>query len=186
MTAIWTPPITWTGGSLVTAAMFREQIRDNLEYLFTPNFDEITLDETDISTTATSFTDVDAAGGSDLSLQVETYGEDVVVHFRGTVGLVNSSTNNCAVCFDISVDGQPFGGDDGVITYRHWDAQQSTRQYFGADFSVRVAGLTAGVHTFTLRWKVSGAGGTTTATLYCGDGTAVGLDTHPQMWVVKG
>lgn len=33
MTAIWTPPKTWSAGELVTAELLNQQLRDNLDYL---------------------------------------------------------------------------------------------------------------------------------------------------------
>ena len=44
MPAVWTTPATWDVDQLVTNDDLNEQVRDNLEYLLSPNHDQIVRD----------------------------------------------------------------------------------------------------------------------------------------------
>lgn len=179
MTAIWTPPITWSA-TLTTVTQFREQIRDNQEYLFDPANDSIDYDEgTDKTTTTTGFQAVDTGGGTDLRLSVDSYGEDIAVSFTGFASLVNSGANAGGLYFNVLIDGTTSAvADDGIQAA--YAASLASAIYFPVRFRVIITGLAAGTHTFDLTWKVSASGGTTTGTLYAGAGTTR-LDTRPQM-----
>ena len=183
MTAIWTPPITWTA-SLVTVAQFREQIRDNQEYLFDPANDSIDYDEgTDKTTTSASFQAVDTGGGTDLRLSADTYGEDVAVSFHGFCSLINSGANAAGLYFNVIVDGSTqVLSDDGLQAA--YGTSVAAAIYFPVSFRLVVPGLAAGTHTFDLQWKVTASSGTSTGTLYAGAGTTR-LDTRPQFDVRK-
>src|SRR3990167_6980000 len=178
-TAIWTAPITWDG-SLVTVAELNEQIRDNLEYLLDANYPTETLDETDKTTTSTTFADVDAAGNPDLSLSITTSGEDLFIAFVGMIAVSNSGGNIAqAVHFDVTVDGVRLLADDGQGYYKDQSAMNNSA--YNHFLLWRTTGLAAGLHTINLQWKVYAASGTTTATMFCGNAT-VGRDTHPRFF----
>ncbi len=66
------------------------------------------------------------------------------------------------------------GDDDGLVVVR----PSSASQRLNASFFKLIQGLSAGVHTFKLQWKVNSG----TATLLAGSGTANG-DIHPQFFV---
>ncbi len=86
-----------------------------------------------------------------------------------------STTPALAIFFDVLIDDTTYvGGDDGVLRARGSDSADTVSVCF-----VRlVTGLSAGSHSFKLRWKTSAA----TATLLAGAGTS-GKDVHPQFWV---
>lgn len=129
---------------------------------------EYTLNEgADYSTSSGTFVDVDA---TNLSLTITTHGNDVLVHFHGTI-LQNNSSIACH--FNIDVDGSPHAADDGIILALISDTLEKSP----IAFTVRITGLSAASHTFKLQWK-SGA----TTTLYAGAGTT-GADVHGQFWV---
>ena len=167
----WTTPLTWEDGRLVTASDMNTYISDNLTHLYDrlATNDEYTANEaSDYTTTSTSFVDIDA---TNLSLTITTHGGDVLVGFTGFVQLSGAGTQY--VHFNVDVDGSPQFADDGLGGA--WDA--GTRKL--VSFVVLIEGLTAGSHTFKLKWK-SQIGGT--ITLYAGAGTS-NLDVHPQFWV---
>lgn len=126
--------------------------------------DDYTADESSNFTTGSaSFVDVDAT----MQLTITTKGiGPVLVHFSGTVKQTGSR-----IFLDVTIDGTPIGGDDGVIAI-------TTNAVDPISFTRRVTGLSAGSHTFVLRWKTNGG----TATMYAGAGTT-DADVHPQFWV---
>lgn len=170
MTAIWTPPITFTQ-ALVTETQLNQQIRDNFEFLKTPPTALSNVNEaSDATTTSTSFVDVDGAGTYfELSLPSTFAGGDLLVvanvSFEGTTGML--------VYFNIAIDGVDDVANDGVIVMGI-DATSNRRC---ATLVFLKQGLSVGAHTIKLRWKVN----TGTATLWTGAGTAA-LDVHPQFW----
>src|SRR5574341_1289364 len=182
-TADWTAPITWTS-ALVTVDQLNEQVRNNLEYLFSPNSDVTDYDEgTDKTTTSTSFVAVDTAGAPDLRATLVTEGEDVAVSFLAEVQITNSGSVEGNANFNILVDGTTLAiADDGI--FGAGDNVANAIFYELVSFRIIIAGLSAGTHTFDVMWKVSASAPTTTATMYAGAGT-VRHDTRPQLDVRK-
>ena len=170
----YTAPTTRVTGELMTAAIVNTDYVDNLIALKDPPSANEDVDEVaDYTTTSNSFVDVDA---TDLALAITTKGGDVLVHFHGTVS--NNNTGSAGALFlDIDVDGARVGGDDGIIKVR----VDNSNQEMPVSFSRLITGLAAASHTFKLQWKVMESGGTTTATMFAGAGTARG-DIHPQFW----
>lgn len=162
--ADWTTPKTWEDSELVTADLLNTHLRDNLEALKAPPTATYELDEADITTASTSFTDV----AESLELTITTTGGDVWVWF---FGMVENSVSQ-EVFFDIDVDGSRIAGDDGLWRTRATDSLQSVV------IGRLISGLAAGEHTFKLQWKVDGG----TVTLYAGAGTT-NYDLHPQFGV---
>jgi len=146
MPAIWTTPITWNVDQLVTNTDLNEQVRDNLEYLLSPNHQHILRDNGGnySITNVTTFQDIDSAN---LSLTLETHGGPVYVHLMGSArsnGLVNHGY------FDLTVDGTRLGAAHtlGLVTFG-----VDPQTWMPVSISVLVTGLSAGVHTFRPQWR---------------------------------
>ena len=77
----WTTPKTWATNELVTAAMLNTHLRDNLNFLFTPNFNEVAINN--FSTTSTSYVDITGA-----SVNITTTGGNL---FVSVVGELNAN-----------------------------------------------------------------------------------------------
>lgn len=165
MTAVWTTPATYSTGQLVTANDLN-LIRDNLEFLKTPPFASYLLNDSDYTTTSSSFVNVDNVK---LSLTVTTYGGPVLIGFYASV---YNATAGARIAFDVEIDGVRVAGDDGLVITTVSSTVSS------ASFLVWKTGLSAASHTFKLQWK-SSAG---TATLYAGQGSS-GWRVHSQFWV---
>lgn len=105
MPAIWTTPITWNVDQLVTNDDLNEQVRDNLEYLLSPNHQRIVRDNGgDYSiTNVTTFQDVDS---TNLSISLTTHGGPVLVHWQ-FVGRTNGTAHEAY--YDIALDGVRIG-----------------------------------------------------------------------------
>lgn len=167
MTAVWSLPRTWATGELVTASLLNTHLRDNLEFIKTPPTAAYILNESgDYTTTSTSFVNVD---GTKLALTITTAGGDVLVGFCGSI-LQSAAT----VFFDVEVDGARTAGDDGLCVI----TPSSASARMNATCFKLIQGLSPGVHTFKLQWKVNSG----TATLFAGAGTSNG-DIHPQFFV---
>lgn len=167
----WTAPRTWEVSESVNADMLNEQIRDNLLALKSPPSDNYECNEaSDYTTINTSFEDVDA---TNLSLEITTAGDAVMVHFHGNMYHSVPTNSN----FDVTVDGTRIGGDDGLARTR--PDVSGVNGLTAVSFTALVTELTAGTHTFRLQWKTASG----TATLLAGAGTAGGCDVHPQFWV---
>jgi hypothetical protein len=185
MTATWTAPKTWATSELVTAALLNTHLRDNLEFLLKPPSASQDYDNgTDPTTTSTSFVAIDTGGDPDLRLSLETEGEDVAVSFFGLINGDNSGNVIGGVYLNVLVDGTTLAVADDGICVVFSDALVGPDNYSSGYFRIIISGLSAGVHTFDLMWKVSASGGTTTATLYAGAGTAR-KDLRPQFDVRK-
>lgn len=168
----WATPHVFTAGELVTSTIMNG-LKDNVLALKDPAYGVADIDEaSDYTTTSTAWVDVDGAGNT-LTLEIETGGGNVLVGFTG--GMRSSSSASYYMKLNISVDGTDVAGDDGIA------ASNATEREV-VSFVWLVTGLSAGRHTFKLRWKMSSANGT--GTLYAGAGTT-DLDTHPQFWVME-
>ena len=164
----WTTPKTWTAEPLTSTDM-NTYIRDNQNDIRARqdnNDDYIANEVSNYTTTSSSFVDVD---GTNLNISLTTLGGDVLVGFAGSVQIPSGDFGH----FNIAVDSADYFGDDGVTGLTQGNAT------LDVSFVVLIEGLSAGVHTFELRWKIDGGG---TATLWSGAGTT-SLDFHPQFWV---
>jgi hypothetical protein len=164
----WTSPRTWsTDNYIVTANDLDTEVRDNFNYLKAvhDNNDSYTADEgSDYSTTSSSFADVD---GTNLSLTITTNGQIVYVGFVGFASASGSGT--ATIYFNVNVDGSDYFSDDGIAQV------VPTAERGAVSFVVPITGLSAGSHTFKLRWKTN-----QTATLYASSTT---YDVRPMFWV---
>ena len=163
----WTTPKDWAVDEQLTASKLNTHLRDNLNALKSPPSDNYECNEgSDYSSNSTSFADVD---GTNLSLTITTNGGDVMVGFHGTF----QAGTNATVFLDVYVDTADDGGDDGYVVQIMPANSPET-----VSFVRLITGLSAGSHTFKLRWKTNGA----TVTLFAGAGTS-NRDMHPQFWV---
>lgn len=147
----WNTLADLTTGQIVTETHM-DEIRENIEYLHSPNKDLVEHNEgSDYTTTSTSFVDVDA---TDLSQTLTTTGGNVLVLCQVVV-LSGTAANTY---FDVDIDGTRFGTANtlGLATWKVNDAND-----FGSiTLAFIVDGLSAASHTFKLQWRVSA--GTTT------------------------
>jgi len=152
----WTTPRTWVDDEIVDAATLNIHIRDNLNALKNPPSGQVVRDNgTAYSTTSTSFVPVD---NTNVKVTLTTNGGDVMVGFTGTASA--DSTTARQMSFDVDVDGnggwanaQGYAG--GIMT----TAIQSTVAQ-GVSFGpILIQNLPAGVHTFTLLWRMNGGTG---------------------------
>lgn len=95
MPAVWTAPRTWASAEVLTAVLFNQHLRDNLEWLKTPASASATL-TSDISTSSTSF--VDATG---LSVTFTTRGGNVLALCALTVDAASAEVAG----FRLDIDG---------------------------------------------------------------------------------
>lgn len=173
----WTTPQTWVDGNVLTAAELNEQVRDNLNFLFSKPGDNYVMNEAaDYTTTSTLFVDVDA---TNLALTITTGGGDVLIWFNG---VMSGTGTPSYLSVDVLLDGSRLAGDDGILTLGSNNngiiSQYQGDKWQNMGFAYLKTGLSAGSHTFKLQWKVS----TGTATLYAGAATTY-FDIHPQFGV---
>ncbi len=151
----WTTPRTWGTGDLVTAADLNEQVRDNLAYLKTATtFDTVEVD-TNYSSTATFFTDVDT---NNLTLTVNTRGKLALVGFE--VAARQSQTSH-AICFDVTVDGNRVGSNFRGLAYHRISNSRDVNAATPVSAQHWLANLTAGTHVIKLVWLQISASGDT-------------------------
>lgn len=167
----YTQPTTRNTGDSITASVWNTDLVDNLIAIKNPPTDSYVADEgADWTTTSTSFVDVD---GTDLSLTITTTGGDVIVHFHGVFLM---SFNSDIVKLNVSLDGVNVAADDGITGASFYNSASALK--LPISFTRLITGVSAGSHTFKLRWKVAA----NSVTLYAGAGTT-NFDFHPQFWV---
>lgn len=163
----WTTPKTWSSEPL-TSIDLNTYVRDNQNHLkdrLDAGVSRVISEGQVLSTTANDFVDVDA---TKLALTLTTHGGDVLLGFTGTVLHVN---NNSTTHFNMAVDGVDYIADDGFIGIK--TAYNSDNQRVKPlSFVLLIAGLSAGSHSFRLRWKTS-RGNTASMDV---------VNLHPQFW----
>jgi len=152
----YTTPKTWAVNEKLTASDMNVYVRDNMAALKNPPSQQVVRDNgTMYSTTSTTFVAVDA---TNVKVTLTTAGGDVMVGFTGTAAA--DSTTARQMSFDVDVDGnggwanaQGYAG--GIMT----TAILSTIAQ-GVSFGpILIQNLPAGVHTFTLLWRMNGGTG---------------------------
>lgn len=119
----------------------------------------------DYTTTSDSFADVD---GTNLALTITTGAHRVLCGFSGSA--YNSGTN--ATAFTVAVDGTDQGDSTfGIIFLKQLTAAEN----MNASFTFMTAALTAGSHTFKLRWR----------RVTAGTSTISGSSPQAQFWVAE-
>ena len=164
----WTPPKTWTSEPL-TSVDLNAQLRDNQNYLkgrMDNSSSVLAGSASNYATSSTSFVDVDA---SKLSLTLNTNGGDVLLGFTAAIF---SQRNGAKVYFNIAVDSVDYFAGDG-ITQLTLATSGDAHRHKPLCLVALIPGLSAGSHTFRLRWKTSSG-----STAYI---EAVNL--RPQFWV---
>lgn len=156
----WTTPKTWEDGEIVDQDDLNTHIRDNLNYLK----DRIDGDnaaqyatEVTANTQAETWTDVD---GTNLNLTITTNGGDVAITIIG--GAYNSGNLTRGVDIGVQVDGTT----DYTIITRDNDFWGETGLGDSISCTYILSGLAAGSHSFKLRFKRTGAGGTAYIEVY--------------------
>lgn len=143
----WATLTNLSTNDLVTEAHM-DAIRGNIEYLLDPN--KVTTEYnggSGYSTTSTSFVDVD---GTNVKVTLTTNGGPVLVIFSGSA---YSSGGTYATYFDIDVDGTRLGNAN---TGGLQEQQGAASVTFAFTVVAIIDGLTAGSHTFKLKWKTTG------------------------------
>lgn len=163
----WTSPKTWSSEPL-TSIDLNTYVRDNQNHLknrLDASSSRVISSNADLTTMANEFVDVDA---TKLALTLTTHGGDVLLGFTGTV---EHSVNNAFTSFNLAVDGVDYIADDGLIGY-HGNYSSGSGRRKPLSFVLLVTGLSAGSHSFKLRWKTSSRN---TATMEV-------VSLHPQFW----
>ena len=163
----WTAPKTWSSEPL-TSLDLNQNVRDNLNHLknrLDSSVGKFVSGEAMLQTTATEFVDVDAVN---LSLTLTTHGGDVLLGFTGTA---QSGRPAGAFYFNVAVDEVNYVADDGIICNQISGSVDNNRRK-PLSFVMLIPGLSAGSHTFKLRWKTD-AGNTAKMDV---------VSLHPQFW----
>ena len=146
----WTAPKTWSSEPL-TSLDLNTNVRDNLNHLkdrLDSGADSVVSGQDFLATTSSEFVDVDAVN---LSLALTTHGGDVLLGFTGTL---ISTRSGSSVYFNVAVDEVAHFADDGIIVNTIASAGDNNR-HKPLSFVVLIPGLSAGSHTFKLRWKTT-------------------------------
>lgn len=163
----WTTPKTWSSEPL-TSLDLNTYVRDNQNHLkdrLDSAANRSVAGASVLTTTATEFVDVDADA---LSLTLTTHGGDVLVGFTGTARHKN---NGGETRFNVAVDGVDYIADDGIVSL-HTLYSGDTNRNKPLSFVLMITQLSAGSHSFKLRWKTS-------------KGNTAQMDVvklHPQFW----
>ena len=163
----WTTPKTWSSEPL-TSIDLNTYVRDNQNHLkdrLDAGVSRVISEGQVLNTTAHDFVDVDA---TKLALTLTTHGGDVLLGFTGSV---QHRINNATTNFNVAVDGVDYIADDGVIGLRTASDGDHERVK-PLSFVLLIAGLSAGSHSFRLRWKTSRSN---TARMDV-------VNLHPQFW----
>lgn len=160
MTLLWTSPRAFVAGNTLTASQMNE-ISNNCSYLFTRPQKTVSVrgTGTNFTTASTSFVDVDAS----LAFSLETGGGLLEINL---LGIISNTVINTLTCFDVYMDSTTYLSSltNTALTNGIW--QQKTTVAASIDsikatpYRIEVGGVPAGVHTFSLRWRV--AAGTST------------------------
>lgn len=160
----WTDIDLYKVNELTNAASL-DILRENIEYLHSPNFASYQHPGTggDYTNTGTLGDDID---GTNFSLNITTYGGMVLAGFYCVVGVSAGSVRLNI----LRVDPVSHYGRNLFYNYTA-ESSQTVRR--GLGWIQRFAGLPAGNHTFKAVWGISGG----TATMYVAH--------RPYMWVIE-
>ena len=163
----WTAPKTWTSEPL-TSLDLNTYVRDNQNHLkdrLDNSASRIISALSTFSTTSTDWVDIDA---QKLSLTLTTHGGDVLLGYTGSV---KNGKDGKYSYFNVAVDGVDRFAGSGVSMLSIGGTQDTYRPK-PLSIVVLIPDLSAGSHTFTLRWKVQ-------------SGSSAHMDvtnSHPQFW----
>lgn len=137
----WTTPTTRSTNDLITASIWNTDLVNNLLALKAPPTASYVF-AGPYSTTSTSEVDVDT---TNLSLSITTTGGDVLVGWLGSVYMSVAGT-----CYlNVTMDGA------NLLTIGNIGVFSHTNTVAGGIVALKTP-VTAAMHTFKLRWKVSG------------------------------
>ena len=153
----WKLPRDWKQQEALTAIKLNTEIRDKMIYLFDKPHTVLTVRDVNYTTTSTSWVTVDDRV---FTLNVETFGGDVIVELHG---LVDTNSGVQRVDLDLWID-DSYYLSSGAATPNSFGFASSQGRFTGSDRTLAgfkvLTNLPAGIHKFQLRWKVSGATGT--------------------------
>jgi hypothetical protein len=152
----WTTPATWNPGQVVSATDLNTHLRDNLNYLLSGRARQVIKrdNNANYATTSTSFVDIDS---TNLAITLNLSGTAVLLVFTAVGNTLAGGTP--IIDFDIDSTRFASGGTEGLGIVPH--------RTVGTIVAL-VTGLSAGNHTFKVKWKTA----SNTAALYAGNGTA--------------
>ena len=165
MPANWTTPITWNVDQLVTNTDLNQQLRDNLDYLLSPNHQRIVRDNGSSYsiTSVTTFQDIDSVN---LSISLVTHGGPVWVSLLGRANISPGTISH----FDVTVDGVRVGAAYTLGLTGFAVGAVAAGVSIPVNVSLLLTGLNAGTHVLRPQWRTGG-----------GDTTSLSADatTHP-------
>lgn len=136
----WTTPKTFTAGMVITETDLNTHLRDNLNALKMPPFQQIVTASAGVfATTASTAVPISTAN---LSVTLNTFGGDVQAVFQGVCP-------NAGGMFNLDYDGTAWTDRPSGIIY----SRQDDRFMF---YHVWVTGLPSGTHTFRPTWHGTG------------------------------
>ena len=144
----WTTPKTWTS-EVLTSNDMNTYLSDNTQYLY----DEVSYSPAvytysrttgNYSTTSTTFVDIDA---SNMVATITTDGGDVLITFAGSL----YGTGSTAVIVALDYDG---------TLYRPMYRTMGAAPGGNVSFSLIIDNVSAGSHTFGMKWLISPTGAT--------------------------
>ena len=144
----WTDPATWAVDQVVTADEMNEQVRDNLNYLLSPNHQRI-MRSNGGTYTITNVTTFQAIDATNLSISLTTHGGPILVNFLAT-GYTNGAAHEGY--FDIAVDGTRVGASytQGLATL----VSDSTHRHV-VRIGLLLTGNPAGTYVLRPFWRSS-------------------------------
>jgi hypothetical protein len=147
----WVTPKTWTAGEVVGETDMNTHVRDNLNYLFAPSFQQIiTGSAGNLSTTASTAIPISTAN---LSLTLTTYGGNIHAHFAGAF----SGGGADVVHIGMTYDATDINPSTGLMAVKPGSLSE-------VSIDVWITGLASGSHTFLPTWRVEA--GNQTAVLF--------------------
>ncbi len=152
----WTTPPDFVAGTVVTETEL-DTLSGDLTYLYNRPSDVDKVDNgASYTTTSTSFTDISAPN---LGITLSVNSGKVLLLFTGTC-----SATGGQVRFDFDIDGTRYcsAATDGLTGV-------TSTNPISVSMTALVPGLSAGSHTFKVKWWVTSG---QTATLYAGNGVA--------------
>ncbi|MFT2016284.1 hypothetical protein ACMA1D_10640 [Streptomyces sp. 796.1] len=171
----WTAPMTAVPGSPLTAAQFNTYVRDNLleteaakanftgNMLITTGANAITARNcfrsrtlTASTTSSTTYTGLDSGGGPTVTV---TTGTTALVWVA--TWMENTAPSNATMA-SVSVSGATVvaASDTNMVAMQGLSASPPTPNSVRYGVTYRFTGLTPGVNTFTMEYRVSGGTGT--------------------------
>ena len=131
----------------------------------------------DLTTTSTTFVDVDAGAplGTELEIDLTTNGGDVALYFIGCARNTSPSNGLYFDFYEANVLAARFGGAEGIQGYFGY---YTTIAFVPCAVTYLVQNLAPATYKFKVQWKVAPGG---TSRLFAGAGTAYG-DIYPIFW----